>query len=189
VSPALRVARRAPSTLSALCALGVVAAVTGCTAGKITNADGSNFQFPATMTTPPTVTFTNLTSGTSYMVDVTANAPNEPGLATFSFDLYGPNTATNNNETIPAGEYQVTVNFCGADQPWCISYVSNPFSHAYNGNCTDDYTGKSVQCALYNLVAYNFMNWTPCPPATWSGIYKTVPIFEGGPHPCLFAPN
>jgi hypothetical protein len=163
--------------------VGVLAvAASACTAGKIVHWDGTNLSIPPNAYTA--VTFFSVTKPQNYYrAAVTTNAPNQTGIATFSFDPYGPTGGDNNTASIPEDDY--TVEFVEALGLGVAGWMSLKFHHRYDGNCNDDYTNKSVQCALYKLVLCGGYpengQIPPCPLVSRDGVLTTLPLLYESP--------
>jgi hypothetical protein len=145
-------------------------ALTGCTAGAVTNPDGTSWKPSGT----GQVTFTNASTNAQYNVDVALNNGSAK-FTTFSFDPLGPPSATNNPTQIPPGNYYVVVSD-NISSYW--SAPSGVVNVNYSNTCQQDtYTGSSVPCDLFQLVV------NPCgsqnkPGITTSGNLTTVQLFR-----------
>jgi hypothetical protein len=154
-----------------------LAALTGCTAGEVVAADGSNL---TGYSGPSTITFKNSSTGTNYTVSTFVNGS---GVTEFSFDPYGPSSSTN-GPYIPAGTYTLDLNLC-TDATHCMVYGNwSGFSLAYNQTCTDTYTNNQVPCALFKIVRCQFpadysKYGSLCTQSSVSGGVTTVGVLDG----------
>jgi hypothetical protein len=142
-------------TFRALSVAGLViagaAGLTGCNAGVIVRPDGTAVSGSPSFST---VTFQSQTGGGEYTVNTGLTNNN----MTFSFDPYGPPSATNGG-LIPPDTYNVWLHLCN-DANDCKWYGSNS-SHggfnsitiAYDGQCTDSYSGQTAYCNLFKFIA------------------------------------
>jgi hypothetical protein len=157
-----------------------MAALTGCTAGQVIAADGSNLnEYPGISS----VTFQNTSTQENYTVRTSGSGDIE-----FSFDPYAPASSTN-GPYIPAGHYTVAVNLCRDANPNHCEYYADwtgGFDIAYNHTCTDTTTKKQVPCSLFRLVRclypQDYNNYRSlCTGVTVSGDVTTVGLLPPPP--------
>jgi hypothetical protein len=71
---------------------------------------------------------------------------------TFSFDPYGPPSATNGG-FIPPDTYAVWLHLC-KDANTCKWYGGyNSVTITYDGQCVDSFTGQTAYCNLFKIIA------------------------------------
>jgi hypothetical protein len=129
-----------------------------CTAGIISQATGSDWQPPG-QAQNVTVTFVDVSHDALYRAPVSFSTPNFVGHPTFSFDPYAASGSSNNSVVVPPSQYiaRFTFDADGVTQTW----QSQPFAHNYSSTCTDNFTGQTVSCTLYQLVLFNGYNSNP----------------------------
>jgi len=164
-----------PQLLAAAAA--ATALLTGCTGGEIVAADGSALTGYAG---PSTVTFSSTTTDSKYTVQTGVTL----GEMSFSFDPYGPQSATN-GPYIPPGTYTLDIKLC-TDATHCQPYGHwEHFDLAYDQTCADPYTNKSVQCAKFKIVRcnwpadYNTYGAALCTGSSTSNGVTTLGVLDG----------
>ena len=157
-------------------AVAAAAFLSGCTAGEIVAADGTAL---TGYSGPSTITFRNTSTFDEYTVTTTESG----GGMTFAFDPSVAASATN-GPYIPPGTYEINLTLC-TDATHCQPFGNwSPFTLAYNQNCTDENTGKSIPCAVFKVVRCNFPAdyWkygTLCTGTSTSGGLTTVGVLDG----------
>jgi hypothetical protein len=119
------------------------AGLAGCNAGAVVRPDGT--AVPDYYSS--TVSFVSRTGGNTY----TVNTARTNGQMTFSFDPYGPPSATNGGFIEP-DTYTVYLTLC-TDATHCMPYGNwEGVTISYGQQCTDSYTGQTAYCNLFKII-------------------------------------